>query len=38
MNISTELFLRCLVFDLHKFLSKLQRGKLKSPLFPLKKE
>ena len=37
-NISTELFLLCLAFDLQKFFSKLQRGKLKSHLFPLKKE
>ena len=37
-NISTELFLLCLAFDLQKFFSKLQRGKQKSHLFPLKKE
>ena len=37
-NISTELFLLCLAFDLQKFFSKLQRGKRKSHLFPLKKE
>ena len=37
-NISTELFLLCLAFDLKKFFSKLQRGKQKSHLFPLKKE
>ena len=37
-NISTELFLLCLAFDIQKLLSKLQRGKLKSHLFPLKKE
>lgn len=37
-NISTELFLLCLAFDLKKFFSKLQREKLKSHLFPLKKE
>ena len=30
--------LRCLAFDLQKFFSKLQRGKRKSHLFPLKKE
>lgn len=33
-NISTELFLLCLTFDLKKFYSKLQRGKLKTHLFP----
>ena len=37
-NISTELFLFCLAFDLQKFFSKLQRGKRNSHLFPLKKE
>lgn len=37
-NISTELFLLCLAFDLQKFFSKLQRGKRKSHLFSLKKE
>ena len=37
-NISTELFLLCLAFDLQKFFSKLQRGKRNSHLFPLKKE
>ena len=37
-NISTELFFLCLAFDLQKFFSKLQRGKRKSHLFPLKKE
>lgn len=37
-SISTELFLLCLAFDLQKFLSKLQRGKQNSHLFPLKKE
>jgi len=37
-NISTELFLLCLAFDIQKFFSKLQRGKLRSHLFPLKKE
>ena len=37
-NISTELFLLCLAFDPQKFFSKLQRGKRKSHLFPLKKE
>ena len=37
-NISTELYLLCLAFDLKKFFSKLQRGKLKTHLFPLKKE
>lgn len=36
-NISTELFLLCLAFDLQKFFSKLQRGKRKSHLFSLKK-
>ena len=30
--------LLCLAFDLQKFFSKLQRGKRKSHLFPLKKE
>ena len=30
--------LLCLAFDLQKFFSKLQRGKQKSHLFPLKKE
>lgn len=37
-NISTELYLLCLAFDLMKFFSKLQRGRLKTHLFPLKKE
>ena len=37
-NISTELFLLCLAFDLNKFFSKLQRGKLSPYLFSLKKE
>ena len=37
-NISTELYLLCLAFDLKKFFSILQRGKLKTHLFPLKKE
>ena len=37
-NISTELYLLCLAFNLKKFFSKLQRGKLKTHLFPLKKE
>lgn len=37
-NISTELFLLCLAFNIQKLLSKLQRGKLKSHLFPFKKE
>lgn len=37
-NISAELFLLCIAFDLQKFFSKLQRGKRKSHLFPLKKE
>lgn len=37
-NISTELFLLCLAFDLQKFFSKLQSVKRKSHLFPLKKE
>ena len=36
-NISTELFLLCLAFDLQKFFSKLQRGKRKSHLFPPQK-
>ena len=37
-NISTELYLLCLAFNLKKFFSKLQHGKLKTHLFPLKKE
>lgn len=38
INISTELFLLCLAFDLRKFFAKLQHDRLKSHLFPLKKE
>ena len=37
-NISTELFLLCLAFDLQKSFSKLQRRERKSHLFPYKKE
>lgn len=37
-NISTELYLLCLAFDLKKLFSKLQHGRLKTHLFPLKKE
>ena len=37
-NISLELFLLCLAFDLKKYWAKLQQGRLKSHLFPLKKE
>ena len=33
-----ELFLLCLAFDLKKYWAKLQQGRLKSHLFPLKKE
>lgn len=37
-NISLELFLLCLAFDLRKYCSKLQQGRLRTHLFPLKKE
>ena len=37
-NISTELYLLCLAFDLRKFFSKLQHSRRKTHLFPLKKE
>ena len=37
-NISLELFLLCLAFDLKKYWVKLQQGRLKTHLFPLKKE
>lgn len=37
-NISLELFLLCLAFDLKKYWVKLQQDRLKTHLFPLKKE
>lgn len=37
-NISTELFLLCLAFDLKKYWAKMQQGRLKSHLFEVKKE
>lgn len=37
-NISLELFLLCLAFDLKKYWVKLQQGRLKTHLFPFKKE
>ncbi|MDD7171210.1 MAG: IS1182 family transposase [Faecalibacterium sp.] len=37
-NISLELFLLCLAYNLKKYWSKLQHDRLKSHLFPLKKE
>lgn len=37
-NISLELFLLCMAYNLKKYWSKLQHGRLKSHLFPLKKE
>ena len=37
-NISLELFLLCLAFDLKKYWVKLQHNRLKTHLFPLKKE
>ena len=37
-NISLELFLLCLAFDLKKYWGKLQHDRLKTHLFPLKKE
>uniref|UniRef100_UPI003FEF3B16 hypothetical protein n=1 Tax=Gemmiger formicilis TaxID=745368 RepID=UPI003FEF3B16 len=37
-NVSLELFLLCLAYDLKKYWSKLQHRLLKTHLFPLKKE
>lgn len=37
-NISLELFLLCLAFDLDKYCSKLRQDRRKTHLFPLKKE
>ena len=36
-NISTELFLLCLAFDLKKYVAKLQQGRLQTHLFEVKK-
>jgi hypothetical protein len=35
-NISTELFLLCLAFNLKKYTAKLQQGRLKTHLFPVR--
>jgi transposase len=35
-NISTELFLLCLAFNLKKYAAKLQQGRLKTHLFPVR--
>ena len=37
-NISTELFLLCLAFDLKKYVAKLQQGRFQTHLFEVKKE